>query len=198
MYTLAEKKTKLINGKETPIRVYKNTLTGNECTTYLLRTDIMNNEWWSFEDLYSLPFIRQLSAKKVIELYGHGLALDDIKLITGQLKIVLKSQDPEKYERAFAKVLELENLSETMADPVRQCMGLCTVYLLFNDERPDAWTNHIVSAKMTAMAQDIESQAFFLNWWTEVMRQSGQVLKGLSVIASTVNQLDTKTTAPLN
>lgn len=198
MYTLAEKKTKLINGKETPIRVYKNTLTGNECTTYLLRTDILNNEWWSFEDLYSLPFIRQLSAKKVIELYGHGLALDDIKLITGQLKIVLKGQDPEKYERAFAKVLELENLSETMADPVRQCMGLCTVYLLFNDERPDAWTNHIVSAKMTAMAQDIESQAFFLNWWTEVMRQSGQVLKGLSVIASTVNQLDTKTTAPLN
>jgi hypothetical protein len=184
---------KPINGIETECKIYKNTITGTECTMYLLRTDIFGNKWWSFEDLFTLPFIRQLSAKKVLDLYGHGLAMEDIKLITGQLKSVLKSNDVEKYEKAYAKVLELDNLTETLADPVRQCMGLCTVYLLFNDEFPDAWSNEIVSKKMTAMAQDIESQAFFLNWWIGVMKQSGQVLKGLSQIASTVNELDTST-----
>lgn len=198
MYKLEKADKKVINGKETPIRIYKNTLTGNDCVTYLLREDLFQNKWWSFEDLYSLPFIRQLSAKKVIELYGNGLALADIKLVTSQLKAQLKSNDPEKYEKSYAKVLELENLSETMADPVRQCMGLCTVYLLFNDELPDAWDNSVVSAKMTAMAQDIDSQAFFLSWWTEVMRLSGQALKGLSAIASIASQLETKRAAPLN
>lgn len=198
MYTLEKTDERVINGKKTPIRIYKNTLTGNLCTTYEIRKDISGNTWWGFEDLFSLPFVRQLQAKKVIELYGNGLALEDIKLMTGQMKLILKSQDPEKYEKVFAKVLEMENLSETMADPVKQCYGLCTVYLLFNDEKPDIWDNQTVSAKMTAMSVDIESQSFFLNWWIEVMKQSGKVLKGLSQIASTVNQLDTKTTAPLN
>jgi len=181
---------KPINGVETECKIYKNILTGGEVVTYLLRTDLMGNKWYSFEDLFTFPFIRQLYAKKVLDLYGHGLALDDIKLITGQLKGLLKSNDGEKYEKAYGKVLELENLSETLADPVKQCMGLCTVYLLFNDEFPDAWSQTIVSQKMTAMAEDIQSQAFFLNWWTGVMKHSGQVLKGLSLIASSVDQMD--------
>lgn len=181
---------KLINGKKTECKIYKNTLTGSEVVTYLMRTDILKNKWYGFEDLYTIPFIRQLYAKKVIDLYGQGLALDDIKLITGQLKGILKSQDVEKYEKAYGKVLELENLSETLADPVKQCMGLCTVYLLFNDELPDGWSPTIISQKMTALAEDVDSQAFFLNWWTEVMRHSGQVLKGLFQIASSATQMD--------
>ena len=99
----------------------------------------------------------------------------------------------------MAKVLELENLTETMADPVKQCLGLCTVYLLFNDEMPDAWTTPVTSQKMTAMAHDIDAQAFFLNWWTGIMRHSGKVLKGLSRIASKVSESSAKSTAaPLN
>lgn len=195
MLKLEKLEKRLMNGKETPIRVYKNTLTGGICETYHLHTDNFGNQWWAFVDLFSLPFIRQLSAKKVLDLYGHGLALEDVKQITGQLKTILRSASPEKYEQAYAKAMELETLAETMADPVKQCMGLCTVYLLFNDEMPDAWTQQVVSQKMTVMAADIALQSFFLNWWTGIMRLSGQALKGLSLIASKADELsvpDTK------
>lgn len=186
-----------INGKPTKVRTYKNQLTGNALTTYHLHTDIFGNAWWTFEDLFALPFIRQLTAKKVLDLYGNGLTLEDVKSITTQLKTILRSDSGERYEQAYAKVMELENLTESMADPVRQCMGLCTVYLLFNDEMPDAWSNQVASQKMTAMAHDLDSQAFFLSWWTDIMRHSGKVLKGLSRIVSTASELSGNgTTAP--
>jgi hypothetical protein len=194
MLKLEREEPRLINGKMTATRTFKNTVTGNDLTTYLLHTDKFQNKWWAFEDLFALPFIRQLAAKKVIDLYGNGLSLDDIKGISGELKTILKSDSPERYERAYAKTLELENLAETMADPVKQCMGLCTVYLLFNDEHPDVWANPITSQKMTAMAMDLDSQSFFLNWWTGIMRHSGQVLKGLSKIVSTSSELSDKPT----
>lgn len=194
MLKLERQEDREINGKLTPTRRYKNTLTGNDLTTYLLHTDKFGNKWWTFEDLFALPFIRQLTAKKVLDLYGNGLTLDDVKSITGQLKTILRSDSGERYEHAYAKVLELENLTETMADPVKQCMGLCTVYVLFNDEMPDAWSTPVTSQKMTVLANDLDSQAFFLNWWTDIMRRSGKVLKGLSRIASTANELSATTT----
>lgn len=183
MLKLEKTEKRPMNGNDTMIRVYKNVITGGTCETYHLHTDQFGNQWWAFVDLFTLPFIRQLSAKKVLDLYGHGLALDDVKQITGQLKTILRSASQEKYEQAYAKAMELENLAETMADPVKQCMGLCTVYLLFNDEMPDAWTQQVVSQKMTVMANDIGLQSFFLNWWTDIMRRSGLLLKGLSQIA---------------
>ena len=188
-----------INGTPTKVRNYKNTMTGNDLTTYHLYTDKFGNTWWTFEDLFALPFIRQFTAKKVLDLYGNGLTLEDVKSITAQVKTILRSDSGERYEQAYAKILELENLTETMADPVKQCMGLCTVYLLFNDEMPDAWSNQVTSQKMTAMAHDLEAQAFFLTWWTDIMRRSGKVLKGLSRIASTANQWsENATSAPSN
>ncbi len=189
MLKLIKQEERVINGKPTPVRDYKNTLTDSTVSTYLLYTDKFANKWWTFEDLFALPFIRQLTAKKVLDLYGHGLSLDDVKSITAQLKAILRTDGPERYETAYAKCLELESLAETMADPVKQCMGLCTVYLLLNDEMPDAWTNAVNSQKMTVLSLDIDAQAFFLNWWTDIMRRSGQVLKGLSRIASTVSEL---------
>jgi len=189
MLSLTKNETRTINGQPTPVRVYANNLTGGTCETYLLHTDQFGNKWWAFLDLFTLPFIRQLAAKKVLDLYGHGLALDDVKMISGQLKTILRSASPEKYEQAYAKAMELENLAETMADPVKQCMGLCTVYLLLNDEMPDAWTQQVTSQKMTVMAVDISLQSFFLNWWTGIMRHSGLVLKGLSQIVSTASEL---------
>jgi len=197
MLKLEKTEKRQMNGKDTAVRVYKNTLTGGICETYHLHTDQFNNQWWAFVDLFTLPFIRQLSAKKVLDLYGHGLALEDVKQITGQLKTILRSANPDKYEMAYGKALELENLAETMADPVKQCMGLCTVYLLFNDEMPDAWTQQVVSQKMTVMANDIGLQSFFLNWWTDIMRRSGLLLKGLSQIALTADEsLEASTKAP--
>lgn len=194
MLKLEKLDKRVLNGKETAIRVYKNALTGGICETYHLHTDQFGNQWWAFVDLFTLPFIRQLSAKKVLDLYGHGLALEDVKQIAGQIKTILRSASPDKYEMAYGKAMELENLAETMADPVKQCMGLCTVYLLFNDEMPDAWTQQVVSQKMTVMAADIGLQSFFLNWWTDIMRHSGQLLKGLSQIVSTVDELSAPST----
>lgn len=199
MLELIKTENRAIAGKPTEVRIYKNKVTGSELVTHMLRVDQFGNKWWAFEDLFTLPFIRQIAAKKVLDLYGHGLALEDIKGLTAQIKSILKSNNPDKYELAWAKTHELETLSETMADPVKQCLGLCTVYLLLNDENPDSYTNQVTSQKMTAMALDITSQSFFLNWWTDIMRRSGQVLKGLSRIASMANELsDSNTAAPLN
>jgi len=187
MLKLEKTEKRLLNGKPTDVRVYRNTMTENEVVTYLLHTDAQRNTWWTFEDLFSLPFIRQLAAKKVLDLYGHGLALEDIKTHTSQIKAMLKAeQDPERYEKAYGKVLELEQLTESVADPVRQCIGLCTVYIMLNDEQPDVWTNHWSAQKMTLLGLDVGLQSFFLNWWTDIMRRSGSVLKGLSRIVSTL------------
>lgn len=200
MLKLEKIEERAVNGTPTKVRIYKNGLTGNPLETYHLHTDKFGNTWWTFVDLFAVPFIRQFTAKKVLDLYGNGLTLDDVKSITAQVKTILRSDNNgEKYEQAYAKILELENLTETMADPIRQCMGLCTVYLLFNDEMPDAWSNQVNSQKMTAMAHDLEAQAFFLTWWTGIMRHSGKVLKGLSQIALTANQWSANaTSAPSN
>ena len=72
MLELKTESTQPINGQPTKIRIYRNSVTGGELTTYLIRTDEFDHTWWAFEDLFSLPFIRQVAAKKVIDLYGHG------------------------------------------------------------------------------------------------------------------------------
>jgi hypothetical protein len=173
----------------TRVRTYRNETTGTEITTYLLYTDRGKGTWWAFEDLFQLPFIRQLAAKKIVDLYGYGLTITDIKGHTRQLKTILRAdKDPERYEKAYAKVLELELLTDSMADPVKQCIGLGTLYLLYNDERPDAYVQAEQNVKMSALALDLDLQAFFLNWWTEVMKSSGTILNGISRIASTLSR----------
>jgi hypothetical protein len=174
---------------ETKVRKYRNDTTGTEITTYLLFTDRGGGQWWTFEDLFQLPFIRQLAAKKIVDLYGHGLTITDVKGYTRQIKTALRAdKDPERYDRAMQKVLELEQLTDAMADPVKQCIGLGTLYVLLNDERPDAYVQAEQNVKMSALALDLDLQSFFLNWWTGVMRSSGKLLQGLSRIASTLPQ----------
>ena len=107
MLKLEKTDTRPIAGVMTPVRVYKNTLTGNDLTTYLLKKDSHGNEWWTFEDLFALPFIRQMAAKRVLDLYGHGLALEDVKSLTTQIKAILKSASPDKLDLAWAKTHEL-------------------------------------------------------------------------------------------
>lgn len=184
MLELIEEKIRPVDGVEKKVRTYKNKLTGTCICTYLLYEDAQSNAWWAFEDLFAIPFIRQLAAKKVVDLYGHGLSLDDIISVTGQLKIILKSEDLEKYEKCFAKVLELENISYTMSDPVKQCIGLCTLYILLNEEPPDSYLKINTDLKLSILSVDINAQSFFLNWWAEVMRFSGNILKNLSKIVS--------------
>lgn len=174
------------SGKPSVVRTYKNAITGTEISTSSVYKDKAGHVWHVFDDLFSIPFIRQMAAKRVLDLYGNGLSLIDVKSITTQMKAIVKSNDAEKYERVFAKLLELENLAETMADPVKQCIGLCTVYTLLDDERPDTYLQSDVSVKLSLLSLDIDAQTFFLTWWTGVMSRSGQILKGLSRIASTI------------
>lgn len=188
MFNLITTDQREVGKLKTSVKTFRNDLTGTEISIYLLKKDRAGNEWWAFEDLFALPFIRQMMAKRVVDLYGHGLSLDDITQHTAQLKKLLRSNDVEKYEKCFAKVLEMENLATTMADPIRQCIGLCTVYLMLNDERPDSYTSTDQARKMDMLSLDIDLQTFFLNWWTDCMRHSGKVLKGISAIASMTNQ----------
>jgi hypothetical protein len=178
---------RVVNKKQVPFRVYENTITSTEVCTYLLHTDRAGHRWYTFEDLFAIPFMRQLAAKKVVDLYGHDLTLADITAHMTQLKALLRSAEPDKYERCYAKVLELETLAGGMADPVKQCIGLCTVYLLLDDEQPDTYNQSTQNVKLTVLSLDLDAQSFFLNWWTEHMRHSGQLLKALSRIASTTS-----------
>lgn len=178
-----EQKVKTSAGEKL-IRTYRNQLTGTELTTSSIYKDKAGHTWHVFDDLFSLPFIRHMAAKRVLDLYGNGLSLIDVKSISTQLKAIVKSNDVEKYEKAYSKILELENLAETMADPVKQCIGLCTVYTLLDDERPDTYLQAEVNIKLSLLSLDIDAQTFFLTWWTGVMSHSGQILKGLSRIAS--------------
>lgn len=187
MLKLTKEEKRTIGGKTVDTRTYVNSLTGTEISTYHLYTDAQSQRWWTFEDLFGLPFMRQLAAKKVADLYGHDLALQDILSHTAQLKGFLRSQDAEKYEKAYAKVLELETLSSAMADPVKQCIGLCTVYLLLEDEAPDVYFQPTQNRKLASLALDVDAQSFFLSWWTDHMRRSGNLLKGLSRIVSTTS-----------
>lgn len=165
------------------VRTYRHAHLGKELTTYLLRKDNQHS-WWTFEDLYAIPFIRTMAANHIVRLYGHGLQLGDITGGTAQIREILKSADPEKLDRAIAKTYELDNLANTLADPVKQCLGLCTLYVLLDDERPDAYVQAEQSVKMTILSLDIEAQTFFLTWWTQVIERSGRVLKSISEIAS--------------
>lgn len=185
MLKLTREEKRTVGNRMADTRTYVNTLTGTEISTYHLYTDAQGWRWWTFEDLFGLPFMRQLAAKKVADLYGHDLSLQDILAHTAQLKGLLRSQDAERYEKAYAKVLELETLSTAMADPVKQCIGLCTVYLLLEDEAPDVYFQPTQNRKLASLAVDVDAQAFFLSWWTDHMRRSGRLLKGLSRIVST-------------
>lgn len=178
---------KLDNGKEK--RTYREEETNTEIYTIELYTDKQGNRWFAFEDLYQMPFARHFAAKKVIDLYGAGLSLDDVRAITKQLKVHLKGNDPDKYEKAMTEVLRLEQLSEAMADPVKQSLGLCTVYLLLDKEQIDVYSQDTMNYKMSLLAMDLDAQAFFLQWWIAIIPRYTGVLKGLSQIASSVSQL---------
>jgi hypothetical protein len=165
-------------------RTYKNTLTGNTLMTYLLKEDAHGNKWWTFEDLYSLPLIRQMAASKVTQLFGGDLLLEDVLTICDQGKDIAKGNAKDKYEQTYAKWLELESLAKAMADPVKQYTALCTLYLLLNDEGPDQYSQANQNKKMDVLSVDIGLQTFFLTWWSEVIGRFGKDFSGLSQIAS--------------
>lgn len=150
-------------------RTYRSSITGTEVSTYLLHTGQDGANWWAFEDLLNIPFIRKKAAEKLTQLYGAGITKEDLTKIVSTLKTLLRSQDPEKYERAYSEVLQLEEITEQTADPVKQSLSLCAVYILSDDEQVDTFSSTLTRDKMEKWALQTDLQAFFLNFLTSGM-----------------------------
>lgn len=143
-------------------REYTNKETGSKCVTNKVYTDRDGNSWYGFEDMMSIPFTRQFAATKISSLYSLGLSRDDLDSHIGVLKITLKSNDPEKYEKAYASVLDFETKAKNATDAIKQITSLTCVYNLLNDELPDSWDNGLQLKKMTLMENDPDAHNFFL------------------------------------
>jgi hypothetical protein len=148
------------------IRTYIQEKTGNEFQTELIHTDPNGAQWYGFRDLFKIPYIRIAYAKQIADLYTTGLALADILEWCSKEKVLLKGNDPEKYEKLYSMVLDKENLAKSTADPLQQHLGLCTVYVLADDERIDYFDLNISQGKMSRWRLFPETTAFFLSWHT--------------------------------
>jgi hypothetical protein len=148
----------------TTTRTYRSTITGTDVTTSILYTDASGNKWWAFDDLLQIPHIRKMAANNISQLYGQGFTSDDLKGFAARLKTLLRSTDGEKYEKAYSEVLTLESIAASNLDPVKQELGLCSVYILSDEERVDTFSTRDALTKMEQWALDLDAQAFFLTW----------------------------------
>lgn len=153
--------------KETPtVRTYRNSVTNTDCTTEVIYTDKFGIKWWSFSDLFQLPVLREVAARKVTDLYTASITKADIDEYLNGQKILLKSSDPEKYEKMFMALTNFENAVSTVADPVKNLLALCTVYVLEDDERPDGYSLQKAMEKIDIWKEDEDATIFFLSWLT--------------------------------
>jgi hypothetical protein len=183
MYQLIETRTE--QKRET--RIYKNTHTGTEVKTSVIYVTPDGVKFWGFNDLYKIPYIRTAFARHISDLYTIGLSLKDILSWCEQEKSLLKSEDPEKYEKLYALVLEKERLAKFTADPIRQQLALCTVYILTDEERIDYFEDSQAEQKLNMWMGSPEMIAFFLTWHTEHIRR---YMKTLDKISTTVLKME--------
>lgn len=174
---------------ETDIRrSYRSSISDTEIFTNVIYTDGNGSKWWAFEDLLQIPFIRKKAAEKVSQLYGVGLTKEDLTGFTARLKTLLKSDDIEKYEKAYSEVLNMEAVTEETTDPVKQSLSLCSVYILSDNERVDTFSFQDAIEKMNTWAMDMDAQAFFLNFLTSGMNDFTKHYKSIMQIASTLQK----------
>lgn len=152
---------KLIEDKDGK-RTYQNDY-GSKCVQSLCYTDKENNNWYSFDDLFSLPYTRNFAATKVSSLYALGLSKDDLTSHIDGLKATLRSDDREKYEKAYALVLDFESKAANATNALRQITALTCVYFTIGDEPIDAFDGNLQMRKMALMEADTEMHSFFLN-----------------------------------
>lgn len=170
------------NGKES--RVYTNTLTNSQCSQTLVHTDKEFNTWWEFDSLTAIPYTRNFAATKISSLYALGLSKDDLNGHIAGLKAILKSQDKEKYEKAFALVLDFESKASNATDAIKQMSSLVCVYYTINDEHIDSIDNSIMITKMSLLEGDPEMHTFFLTRQIEATERYTNFLNSISQIAS--------------
>lgn len=137
---------------------------GSETKITPIHTDKGGRTWWGFVDLLKIPYIRMAHAQNITNLFSLGLTLKDMNKWCEDEKALLRSNDPEKYEKLYALVLEKEKAAKQLLDPVRQHLSLCSVYVLDEDERVDYFDDVQAEKKLKEWSLFPETVAFFLNW----------------------------------
>lgn len=165
-------------------KIYTNSVTGSKCEQVKVYTDKDGNEWWGFSDLTSIPYTRTAAATKISSLYSLGLSKDDLNNHITKLKTVLKSDDREKYEKAYALVLDFENKASTATDAVKQISALVCVYYTLNDEEVDSFDSNLQVKKMGLLEADPMAHSFFLSRQIESTENYMKSLNLISQIAS--------------
>lgn len=183
---LYEKVSEQLEGKRL-IRTFRNIKTGNETKLGLIHEDKDVGRWWAFEDLYKMPIMRVSMAQNITNLYGIGLTLKDIIAWCTEEKKLLKSNDPEKYEKLYALILEKERLATFTSDPIKQQLALCTVYVVADDERIDYFDEAAAQKKLEFWKGLPGLVSFFLTWQTN---RIGLYMKTLNKISQTVLAVD--------
>jgi len=169
---------------EIPSRIYGNDTNNTEIETVLLYTDILGQKWYGFKDLFTIPYIRLAYSKTISDLFQVGLTNKDLTEWIQKQKDILKSNDKEKYEKLYSLVLEMEGNITTVTDPMKQHLALCTIYVLSEDEAIDIYTPAQASKKLDMWAQDMDAQAFFLNWHSEHIQRYLAGFNSISQIVS--------------
>lgn len=164
-------------------RVYKNSVTGSACTQTMCYTDKEGNKWWHFDDLTAIPYTRQFAATKISSLYALGLSKEDLSGHISGLKTILKSEDKEKYEKAYANLLEFESKAANATDAIKQMSSLVCVYFTIGDEPIDSFDNALQIKKMSLLEADTEMHTFFLSRQTDATQRYTDHLNLISKIA---------------
>lgn len=183
MYELQQKGTTEIR------RCYRSSITSTEIYTKVLYTDGSGKNWWCFEDLLQIPYIRKKAAESCSQLYGLGLTHNDLNDFIKRQKTTLKdTTDSERFERAYSQLLQMEELITETANPVKQSLSLCAVYILGEDERVDSFSIEEAISKMNLWEVDYEAQAFFLNWLAAGMSDYLKHYNSIMEIASILQE----------
>lgn len=132
----------------------------------------------------SMPYTRNFAATKISSLYALGLSRDDLSAHINGLKTVLRSSDKEKYEKAFALVLDFENKANNATDAIKQMSSLVCVYFTINDEPVDSFDTNLQVKKMSLLEADFEMHAFFLNRQITATERYSVFLNLITQIAS--------------
>lgn len=178
MYKLEKEST--ANGKLK--RLYRNEQ-GIEVKTSEIYKDQDGTVWYGFDDLFKIPIMRLSMARHISDMFTMGLSLKDILDWCDQEKKLIKSTDPDKYEKLYSLILEKERLANHTADPVRQHLALCTVYVLSAEERIDYFDEEQSGAKLRLWGGMVDAIPFFLTWYNVITRDYLKDLKSISQIA---------------
>lgn len=143
-------------------RIYINSVTNSRCVQSQCYVDKEGNKWYSFNDLSAIPYTRQFAATKISSLYQLGVTKDDLDSHITGLKNILRSQDKDKYEKAFANVLDFESKVQNASDAVKQMSSLVCVYFTINDEPIDSFEGTLQAKKIALLEADYDMHAFFL------------------------------------